>query len=97
MWASEMTGKDSAPEDCAEYGSTASSQGWPGEGGGQPQSRVGQEPGASPCTGGAPASVPPPTSPFPVQRGECSCFTIKLFFPFHTNTSSLLGLCLMEV
>ena len=56
-----------------------------------------RKPAPVPALGGAPASVPPPTSPFPVQGGECSCFTIKLFFPFHTNTSSLLGLCLIEV
>lgn len=81
-----------------ENDSTASFQGWPGAGGGQAQSRAGQEPGASPCTGRAPSlRALPPTSSFPVQGGECSCFTIKLFFPFHTNTSSLLGLCLMEV
>lgn len=69
MWASEMTGKDSVPEDCAEYDSTASFQGWPGVGGGQPQSRVGQELGASPCTGGAPSLSPSPDLPLPGSGG----------------------------
>lgn len=48
---------------------TASFQGWPGAGGGQAQSRVGQEPGASPCTGRAPSLRSLPKPPPSLFRG----------------------------
>ena len=99
MRASETTGKDNAPEDYADrerqnclLPGLAWSRWWPSTKQGGSGTWCQSLHGAGPQP-----QVPPQTSSFPVQGGECSCFTIKLFFPFYTNTSSLLGLCLMEV